>query len=131
LLLSREVEAVPRLMRSSARQASIQTIIAKPAVANYLRSSATNPEGREVVTRDFSGYEVAKVLANKGDFKWVRTTGDHAILRWTHPDGSDVERRTVSIPLHDRVQIGTLRGVAEDAGAKDFDKFCRWIDRNR
>jgi hypothetical protein len=35
-----------------------------------------------MVTRDFSGYDVAKVLANKGNFRWVNTQGDHAILKW-------------------------------------------------
>ena len=84
-----------------------------------------------MVTRDFSGYEIAKVLVNKGNFQWVRTPGDHAILKWEHPDGPGVESRTVSIPLHDRVRTGTLRGIAEDAGAKDFDEFYKWIDRNR
>ena len=33
-----------------------------------------------MVTRDFSGFEIAKVLVNKGNFTWVRTRGDHAIL---------------------------------------------------
>lgn len=82
-----------------------------------------------MVTRDFGGFEVAKVLVNKGNFRWVRTPGDHAILKWEHPDGSEIESRTVSVPLHDRLR--TLRGIAEDAGAKDFDAFCEWIDRNR
>lgn len=84
-----------------------------------------------MVTRDFSGYEVVKVLVNKGNFDWVRTAGDHALLKWEHPDGPAVESRTVSVPLHDRVRIGTLRGIADDAGAKDFREFCTWIDRNR
>ena len=84
-----------------------------------------------MVTRDFSGFEIAKVLVNKGNFSWVRTRGDHAILKWEHPEGPDVESRTVSVPLHDRVRIGTLRGIAEDAGANDFHEFCAWIDRNR
>lgn len=84
-----------------------------------------------MVTRDFSGHDVAKVLVNKGNFQWVRTTGDHAILKWQHPDGPEIESRTVSVPLHDRIRIGTLRGIAEDAGAQDFDRFCRWVDRNR
>ena len=84
-----------------------------------------------MVKRDFSGFEIAKVLVNKGNFSWVRTTGDHVILKWEHPDGPNVESRTVSVPLHDRVRIGTLRGIAEDAGANDFDEFCKWIDRNR
>jgi predicted RNA binding protein YcfA (HicA-like mRNA interferase family) len=84
-----------------------------------------------MVTRDFSGYEIVKVLGNKGDFRWDRTTGDHAIMKWVHPDGPSVEKRTVSVPLHDSIDIGTLHEIADDAGAKDFDKFCRWIDRNR
>lgn len=71
------------------------------------------------------------MLVNAGNFQWVRTPGDHAVLEWQHPDGPDVESRTVSVPLHDRVRIGTLRTTAEDAGAKDSDEFCEWIDRNR
>ncbi|PSQ11424.1 hypothetical protein BRC98_04375, partial [Halobacteriales archaeon QS_7_68_65] len=80
------------------------------------------------MTRDFGGYEIAKVLANAGNSEWVRTTGDHAILQWEHPDGPNVERRTVSVPLHDRVRIGTRRDVADDAGARDFEAFCAWIE---
>jgi predicted RNA binding protein YcfA (HicA-like mRNA interferase family) len=56
-----------------------------------------------MVTRDFSGYEIAKVLVNKGNFQWVRTPGDHAILKWEHPDGPGVESRTVSIPLSEPI----------------------------
>jgi hypothetical protein len=26
--------------------------------------------------------------------------------------------------------MGTLRSIAEQAGAKDFDDFCAWIERN-
>jgi predicted RNA binding protein YcfA (HicA-like mRNA interferase family) len=84
-----------------------------------------------MVTRDFSGRDVVKVLVNRGNFQWVRTPGDHAILKWEHPDSPEIEQRTVSVPLHARLRIGTLRGIAEDAGAKDFDEFCKWIDRNR
>ena len=47
-----------------------------------------------MVPRDFSGFEIAKVLINKGHFTWVRTTGDQAILKWVHPEGPDVESRT-------------------------------------
>lgn len=39
-----------------------------------------------MVTRDFSGEDIVKVLCND---------------------------------------------IAEDAGAKEFDEFCKWIDRNR
>lgn len=83
-----------------------------------------------MVTRDFSGYDVVKVLVNRENFQWVRTAGDQAILEWVHPDGPEVERRTMSVPLYDRVRTGTLRGIADDAGANDFDEFCKWIARN-
>ena len=53
------------------------------------------------------------------------------ILKWEPPEDHDTEPRTVSVPRHDRVREGTLRDIAEQAGAKDFDAFCRWIDRNR
>jgi predicted RNA binding protein YcfA (HicA-like mRNA interferase family) len=84
-----------------------------------------------MVTRDFSGDDITKVLVNVGNFEWIRTTGSHMILRWEPPEEHDAEPRTVSVPRHDRVNTGTLRNIAEQAGARDFDAFCRWIDRNR
>jgi hypothetical protein len=36
----------------------------------------------------------------------------------------------VPVPLHDEVDMGTLRSIAEQAGARDFDEFCAWIERN-
>lgn len=84
-----------------------------------------------MVTRDFSGDDVVKVLVNVGGFAWVRTNGDHMILKWTPPEAHNTEPRTVSVPRHDRVATGTLRNIAEQAGAEDFDAFCRWIDQNR
>lgn len=79
--------------------------------------------------RTFSGYEVVKVLVNVGRFEWRRTTGDHAHLSDEHPT-NDEDRRHVTVPLHDELQTGTLRTIAEDAGALDFAAFCEWIDRN-
>lgn len=29
------------------------------------------------------------------------------------------------------VTPGTLRSIAEDAGAQDFEEFCKWIGRNK
>lgn len=81
--------------------------------------------------RTFSGWEVAKVMVNSDIYEWVRTRGDHAILRWEPPEGHDSEARTVPVPLHDELSIGTLRNIAELAGANDFDRFFEWIDRNR
>lgn len=84
-----------------------------------------------MVTRDFSGEDVYKVLVNVGGFEHIRTTGDHLILRWDPPDDHDTDPRIVTVPLHDSVSIGTLRDIADSAGAAEFDAFCVWIDRNR
>lgn len=84
-----------------------------------------------MVTRDFSGEEVYKVLVNTGGFRHVRTTGDHLILRWDPPeDHTDTDTRVVTVPAHDSISIGTLRDIATDAGAEDFESFCEWIDRH-
>ena len=79
--------------------------------------------------RTFSGREVVKVLVNRGGFEWRRTTGDHAQLYYEHPT-NEADKRHVTVPLHDELRKGTLRGIADDAGARDFDAFCAWIDRN-
>ncbi|WP_050033052.1 type II toxin-antitoxin system HicA family toxin [Halorubrum halophilum] len=79
--------------------------------------------------RTFSGRAVVKVLVNRGGFEWRRTTGDHAQLYYRHPTNEEDERH-VTVPLHDEVRKGTLRDIAESAGAQDFDAFCAWIDRN-
>jgi hypothetical protein len=53
------------------------------------------------------------------------------VLRWDPPDAHDTDPHIVSVPLHDSVSIRTLRSIAESAGAKDFDAFCRWVDVKR
>jgi len=73
--------------------------------------------------------EVVKVLVNASGFEWRRTTGDHALLYYEHPTNEDDKRR-VTVPLHEELKTGTLRSVAESAGANDFDAFCAWLDRN-
>lgn len=85
-----------------------------------------------MVTRDFAGEDIYKVLINVGGFAHIRTTGDHLILRWDPPENHhNVAARTVTVPLHDSISIGTLQDIANDAGAKDFEAFCEWIDENR
>ena len=79
--------------------------------------------------RTFSGAEVVKVLVNAGGFEWRRTSGDHAQLYYEHPT-NDTDRRFVTVPLHDELRPGTLRSIANDAGANDFAAFCEWIDDN-
>jgi predicted RNA binding protein YcfA (HicA-like mRNA interferase family) len=84
-----------------------------------------------MVTRDFSGEEVYKVLVNVGGFQHVRTAGDHLILRWESPaDHEETDTRVVSVPAHDSISIGTLHDIADDAGADDFESFCEWIDEH-
>lgn len=73
--------------------------------------------------------EVVKVLVNTSGFEWRRTTGDHAQRYYEHPTNQD-DRRQVTVPLHDELRTGTLRAIADSAGANDFDAFCEWIDRN-
>ncbi|MDF9746433.1 type II toxin-antitoxin system HicA family toxin [Natrinema salsiterrestre] len=79
--------------------------------------------------RTFSGKEVVKVLVNVGGFEWRRTTGDHAHLYYEHPTNED-DRRQVTVPLHDELRTGTLRDIADSAGARDFEAFCDWLDHN-
>ena len=79
--------------------------------------------------RTFSGFEVVTVLVNVGGFEWRRTSGDHAQLYYEHPT-NEADQRRVTVPLHDELRIGTLRRIADDAGARDFEEFCAWIDRH-
>lgn len=79
--------------------------------------------------RTFSGQEVVRVLVNVGGFEHVRTTGDHVQLYYEHPT-NDQDKRRVTVPLHDELRTGTLRAIAEDAGATDFQAFCDWVDDN-
>lgn len=71
-----------------------------------------------------------KVLVNNGPFYLDRITGDHYILRWDPPETHSGEPRTVPVPDHDELSTGTLRGIGEQAGMKDFQAFLGWLDRN-
>lgn len=51
----------------------------------------------------FSGTDIIKVIVNSGIYEWVRTNGDHAILRWEPPDDHESDARTVPVPLHDEL----------------------------
>jgi len=85
-----------------------------------------------MVTRDFSREDVYKVLVNVDGFRHVKTTGDHLILRWGPSEShEETDPRIVTVPAHDSISIGTLRDIATDAGAEDFEAFCAWIDDHR
>ena len=80
-----------------------------------------------MVTRDFSGRDIVKVLRDHG-YRIESRAGSHVTLT-TVTDGGEFRR--VTVPLHSSLSIGTLRDIYDDAGGNDFEKFCRWIDRNR
>jgi predicted RNA binding protein YcfA (HicA-like mRNA interferase family) len=75
--------------------------------------------------RPYSGRELIDAL-QKWDFERVDQTGSHVKLRYVHPETG--EKRTVTVPLHDEVATDTLHSIAEQAGAKDFQKFLDAID---
>jgi len=58
-----------------------------------------------------------KYLSKKG-FVATRTRGDHVIMK---NDG-----QLVSIPLHDELDIGTLKGILEDAGIEREQFIEEW-----
>jgi predicted RNA binding protein YcfA (HicA-like mRNA interferase family) len=77
---------------------------------------------------DFSGREVVKALTSNR-FYVADRTGSHVKLRYEHPSNAD-DVRVVTVPLHDSISIGTLRNIADQSGALDFEAWCRWIDEN-
>ena len=81
-----------------------------------------------MVSQDFAGEEIVRVLQKFG-YRRDRTRGDRAILKYTNPDTG--ERRPVTVPLHDRIRLGTLQNIADQCGAKDFRAWCRWMDEHR
>jgi predicted RNA binding protein YcfA (HicA-like mRNA interferase family) len=82
-----------------------------------------------MVTRDFSGSEVVAVLQKFG-YRYQNQSGSHVKLRYEHPSNPD-DIRVVSVPMHDRISIGTLQSIADQCGADDFHAWCAWIDAHR
>lgn len=80
-----------------------------------------------MVRTTFSGREVISALTN---FRYapVHREGSHVRLRYENPDTGEV--RLVDVPMHDEIRIGTLRSIADQCKADDFERWCRWIDRN-
>lgn len=81
-----------------------------------------------MVRRQFTGDDVASVLIDNKYYP-VDRTGSHLKLRYEHPQTGEV--RNVTVPLGGEISIGTLRNIARQCGANDFEAFCKWIDRNR
>lgn len=83
---------------------------------------------RRRMRRDLSGREVVKALT-KNRFSIADRTRSHVKLRYEHPSNDD-DIRVVSVPMHDSIRVGTLRNIAEQSGAEDFEAWCQWIEAN-
>lgn len=60
------------------------------------------------------------------DYQPVDRTGSHLKLRYVHPETGEV--RNVTVPIHGEIDTGTLRSIADQCGAEDFDAWCDWIE---
>lgn len=73
----------------------------------------------------YSDQEVVNAL-KKWRFKRIGQTGSHVKLRYINPNTG--EKRTTIVPLHDELATGTLRNIADQAGAQDFQSFLDALD---
>jgi predicted RNA binding protein YcfA (HicA-like mRNA interferase family) len=78
--------------------------------------------------RRFTGEEVAAALIDMQYYP-VDRAGSHLKLRYEHPDTGEV--RNVTVPLGGEIDTGTLRNIARQCGADDFEEWLEWIDRHR
>ena len=83
-----------------------------------------------MVRASFSGREIAKVLIDYG-FEPSDRTRSHLKLRWESPDTEEVRIVTIPMKSADEIPRGTVKSIAEQSGADDFESWCRWIDANR
>ncbi|RQH00939.1 type II toxin-antitoxin system HicA family toxin [Natrarchaeobius oligotrophus] len=74
----------------------------------------------------YSGHDIIKALGNWG-FHKVDQTGSHVKLKYVHPDTG--KTRYVTVPLHDELAPGTLRSIADQAGAEDSQAFLDEMDK--
>lgn len=73
----------------------------------------------------YSGEDIVKALS-KWRFRRVGQSGSHAKLEYVDPNTG--EKRYVTVPMHDELATGTLRSIADQAGAHDFQAFLDAID---
>ena len=63
--------------------------------------------------KPYSCREVIKVLS-KLDFRVVRQRGSHIVLKGFYKE----KKRTVVVPKHKEIAVGTLRGILFQAGLR-------------
>jgi predicted RNA binding protein YcfA (HicA-like mRNA interferase family) len=73
----------------------------------------------------FTGREIAKALTDMG-YAPVDRTGSHLKLRYVHPETGEV--RNATVPMGGEIHPNTLRSIADQCGAEEFDEWCDWIE---
>lgn len=56
----------------------------------------------------------------------VDPAGSHLKLRYVHPETGEI--RNVTVPMGSEVGGDTLRHIAAQCGANDFQAWYHWID---
>ncbi|WP_280141424.1 type II toxin-antitoxin system HicA family toxin [Halorientalis persicus] len=69
--------------------------------------------------------ELVVALSEMG-YQPVDRAGMHLKLRYIHPETGEI--RNVTIPMGKEVSGDTLRNIADQCGANDFQSWCAWID---
>ena len=82
-----------------------------------------------MVYADFSGRDIVKALRSKR-YVPVGRTGSHVKLRYDHPETDEVRVVTVPMTDADHISQDTYRSIAKQCGAREFDAWVEWIDRN-
>lgn len=78
------------------------------------------------MSQQFTSEQVIRVLDEMG-FHLAMKSGSHAVFKYKHPEAE--ETRTVVVPLNKSpLATETQKQIAEQAGAKDYEKFQSWIE---
>ena len=73
----------------------------------------------------YSSRELVNALTAMG-YQPVDRSGSHLKLRYVHPETEGV--RNVTIPMGKEISGDTLRNIADQCGADNFQRWCDWID---
>jgi predicted RNA binding protein YcfA (HicA-like mRNA interferase family) len=77
------------------------------------------------VPAPYTAGELVGALTEMG-YKPVDRAGSHLKLRYVHPETGEV--RNVTVPMGTEIGGSTLRSIADQCGAEDFQAWCDWID---
>jgi predicted RNA binding protein YcfA (HicA-like mRNA interferase family) len=77
------------------------------------------------VPAPYSSRELVNALTEMG-YQPVDRAGSHLKLRYVHPETGEV--RNVTVPMGKEISGDTLRKIAEQCGAEEFQSWCDWID---